>query len=233
MIKHCRRYLVFGLTAFLLSFQVIAATDPAKNPGALAVITPAVTATGEAPQGPVTPDDPIAMLRQVSTNVLHELQQHPNIDTSQLYSLVDKYILPYVDFNEMSEWVAGRKIWSKASDQERQAFMNAFQVLVVRTYATALKSYTNEHVEFGKQNLDLNKSRIQVTSTIVRQKKDNIRLDYRLVKRDNKWYVYDIIIEGVSILQGFQAQFSTQIKQQGLPKVTSEIVEHNRQKHES
>lgn len=181
---------------------------------------------------PAKPEDPVKMLQGVTSNVLQALQQRADqTDLKGIYSLVDKFILPYCDFNEMSQWVAGRNIWNKASDKTRADFVEAFKILVVRTYATALNNYSNERVEFAKQKLDLNKDRIQVKSTVVRQssKKDNIRVDYRLVKKNNKWYVYDIIIEGVSILQGFQAQFSNKIRQEGLQKVVTQIQEHNRE----
>lgn len=181
-------------------------------------------------------EDPVKMLQGVTGNVLTALQNRKNHDDLDgIYSMVDKFVLPFVDFDEMSQWVAGRKIWGQASQATRNEFMEAFKILVVRTYATALNNYTNEKIEFSKQKLNLNKDRIQVSSTIVRQatKKENIRLDYRLIKRDNKWYVYDIIIEGVSILQGFQAQFSNEIRQKGLQKVIIQIQEHNREKHAS
>jgi phospholipid transport system substrate-binding protein len=216
---------------FLAIGLLLAGTVSATTPATDAVAAPAAS---DAPvvTAVTTPEDPLIMLREVSTNVLDALHHNKNPkDLKSIYALVDKYILPYVDFNEMSEWVAGRTIWNKASEQTRKEFINAFQVLVVRTYATALNSYTNEKVEFSKQHIDLNKTRIQVSSTIVRHGKENIKLDYRLVKKDNKWYVYDIIIEGVSILQGFQAQFSDEIRQQGLQKVIAQIQQHNKEKN--
>lgn len=218
-----RFYALLITLVFLMLGVVVAAPAPTdeQKPEATNVETTKV-------------QDPITMLQGISNNVLRALQNdsRPN-DLNHIYSLVDKFILPYVDFNEMSQWVAGRTIWNKATQQTRDEFVSAFKILVVRTYATALKNYTNERVEFSKQKLDLNKERIQVSSTIVRQssKGDNIRLDYRLLKKDNKWYVYDIIIEGVSILQGFQAQFSNDIRKNGLPKVITVIQQHNREKH--
>jgi phospholipid transport system substrate-binding protein len=215
--------LIAGFLALILTFaggNLIAADDTTIAP------------TDSAKPAAVTPADPIKMLHEITVNVLNALKQNkdPN-DLQGIYSLVNKFILPYVDFNEMSEWVAGRNIWRKASEQNRQEFVNAFKILVVRTYATALNSYTNEKVEFSKQNPDLTKNRIQISSVIVREGKENIRLNYRLVKHNNKWYVYDVIIEGVSILQGFQAQFSDKIRQQGLVAVTKQIQEHNRLKN--
>lgn len=208
----------FGLlinNAYALQGELLAAVDPQS--------TKIVT---------VQTNDPIQMLHGVTNNVLFALKKNKNpSDMSGVYSLVDKYIIPYVDFNEMGKWVAGRNAWATASEQNRREFVQAFKILVVRTYATALNNYTNERVEFAKQTPDLNKNRIQISSVIVRQGKENIRLNYRLVKENNKWYVYDIIIEGVSILQGFQAQFSDKIRHQGLQAVTKQIEEHNRQKN--
>ncbi len=179
-------------------------------------------------------EDPVVMLKEVTSNVLNALSEHERRDPDNLkgiYSLVDRYILPHVDFDEMSLWVAGRTVWGKASDKTREEFVDAFKVLVVRTYATALNNYTNEKVVFGTQTIDPAKQRIQISSTVVRQGKDSVKLDYRLVKHEDKWYVYDVIIEGVSILQGFQAQFSDQIRQDGLQKVIAQIQEHNREKN--
>lgn len=220
MNKHMRFFALLVTLVFLLIGVVLA--DVPTNP---------VTATTTA-DTPAAAEDPVKMLENITNNVLNALRNRKDpSDLKGLYSLVDKYILPYADFDEMSQWVAGRKVWSKASSQTKEQFMDAFKVLVVRTYATALNSYTNEKVEFGKQKFDLNKQRIQVTSQIVStdKKKENIRVDYRLLKKENKWYVYDIIIEGVSILQGFQAQFSNDIRQNGLEFVVKEIQQHNRE----
>lgn len=176
-------------------------------------------------------NDPITMLQQVTDKILRALrdnkskiENHPE----KLYGLVDDYILPYVDFNEMSVWIAGRTAWGKASEASREEFIKVFKVLVVRTYASALTTYSNEQVYFAPQKIDTNKDRIQVVSTISRAGRENIRIDYRLVKNGDGWLVYDIIIEGVSILQGFQAQFSDEIRQKGLVQVIAQIKQHNK-----
>lgn len=176
-------------------------------------------------------EDPVKMLKSVSDSVLKALKDNGtalDANPNKIYDFVDKLIIPYVDFNEMSTWVAGRTVWGKASEKMRDDFVKEFQILVVRTYAIALRNYRNETVYFAPQKVDLTKDRIQITSTIVRTSKENINLNYRLVKHENKWLVYDIIIEGVSILQGFQAQFTNEIRQKGLDKVIAQIKEHNK-----
>lgn len=211
----------FILAALLFSGLIFAVTETSANQEGTS--TAATTA----------PTDPIVMLNGVTANVLNALKtNHVNKDTSPtiLYSVVDKQILPYVDFNEMSVWVAGRTAWGKASPSSREAFIRQFKTLVVRTYATALNSYSNEIVEFVPQKVDTSKQRIQVSSWIKRANKSSIRVDYRLIKHGNSWLVYDMIVEGVSILQGFQAQFSDKIRKEGLDNVIAEIKQHNEKK---
>lgn len=175
--------------------------------------------------------DPIVMLRDVTTEVMQALRANSSViknNNRKLYEVVDNYILPHVDFDEMAKWVAGKSAWAKASEETRNEFVDAFKVLVVRTYATALLGYTDEKIDFGAQHIDTNKERIQVSSRVIRNNKEDVRVDYRLIKHEGEWKVYDIIIEGVSILQGFQAQFSDKIRQEGLNKVIGQIREHNR-----
>jgi len=197
----------------------------------IVMAAPAETPTTTPTPAAATPEDPIKMLKSVTDNVLKALKDNSaaiDAQPNKIYAVVDKYILPYVDFNEMSTWVAGRTAWGKASEKTRDNFVSEFQVLVIRTYATALKNYKNETVYFAPQKVDTTKDRIQISSTIVRTSKENINLNYRLVKRQNKWLVYDVIIEGVSILQGFQAQFTNEIRQKGLEPVIAQIKEHNK-----
>lgn len=174
--------------------------------------------------------DPVVMLDTVTKNVLKELREHHDslqTDSKQIYNLVNEHVLPYVDFTEMSRWVAGKTAWGQASEASREQFVKEFKVLVVRTYATALKSYSNEKVEFAEQEVNTERKRIQITSRIVRENNEHIRLDYRLIKNGDSWLVYDIIIEGISILQGFQAQFSDDIRLNGLEPVIAKIKDHN------
>lgn len=177
------------------------------------------------------PGDPIVMLRDVTSQVMQALRANSSTiknNNRKLYEVVDNYILPHVDFDEMAKWVAGKSAWAKASEETKQEFVDAFKVLVVRTYATALLGYTDEKIDFGAQHIDTSKDRIQISSRVIRTNKEDVRVDYRLIKHDGEWKVYDIIIEGVSILQGFQAQFSDKIRQEGLNKVIGQIQEHNR-----
>lgn len=176
-------------------------------------------------------EEPIAMLTRVTDAVLAQLKTHRaelKANPGRIYSIAEKDIVPHVDFIEMGKWIVGRNAWGKASSSEQQDFIVAFKTLVVRTYATSLLGYTNQTVEFlpirGAQ-----KDRIQVSSYIKSDGRSPVKIDYRLLKSGDSWKVYDIVIEGVSLLKSYQAQFSTDARQHGISHVTARIERHNAQ----
>jgi phospholipid transport system substrate-binding protein len=173
--------------------------------------------------------DPVAFLRLVTDRIMEALEK--NLDEikrndAKLYSIVDHLILPNVDFNEMAQWVAGRNAWQKAPEDLRIKFTNKLQNLVVKTYAKALRNYVGQQIEFKPIRGSAQQKRILVLSLIKQINKPPIRLDYRLINENGEWKVYDLVIEGVSLLKGYQAQFSDTIQQRGLGAAIEQIDRH-------
>ena len=203
----------------------------------LAVSPPAspVVPTGESN---ISRKDPVQFLHSITDRVLTELKHYKghykedgqHKTNEEIYKIVDNFILPNVDFDEMCKWIAGRGNWSKAIDSERNEFIHELKKLLTKTYSSTLSNYSEEKIEFQNYKGDLGAKRIQVKSTVVRPNKDNLSVDYRLIATEDSWKVYDLIIEGVSILQGFRAQFSDDIRMHGLKMVSAKIKNHNEQK---
>lgn len=176
---------------------------------------------------------PVEMLKGVTNQVMDELRA--NRDTlqsnpGQLYDLVQRFIIPHADFAEMGRWVVGRNAWQKADSETQQIFIKEFKTLVVRSYAGALLGYTDQRIEFLPMRDFTNKTRVQV-STLVKDGVDKpLHLDYRLLKEDGEWKVYDIIIEGVSLMKGYREQFSDEVQAGGLKAVITKIREHNQKR---
>ena len=181
-------------------------------------------------QGQAAQTDPIQMMQSITTSVQAEIKKNRtkiDRDPGAIYVVVDHIILPHVDFVEMAKWIAGKSAWNTSSANDQEKFIREFKVLVVRTYAITLNKYTDEKVEFLPLRKSASDTRIQISSKILRTDKEDIRVDYRLIASNDDWKLYDIVIEGVSILKGFQAQFSEQIHNQGLNIVANKIKLHN------
>lgn len=178
-------------------------------------------------------EDPIQMLNGVTTRVMSALKENrPELkrNPSKIYGVVNRYILPYADFPEMARWVVGRNAWQQANEATKKAFIEEFKGLVVRTYAQSLLKYNEQTIEFAPlRSGDSNKERVQVTSYIRDGGKKPLRIDYRLLRQGGSWKVYDIIIEGVSLMQGYRAQFADDVQRGGVAYVVEKLRGHNRQ----
>ena len=182
---------------------------------------------GKEQQDNVNKKDPVQFLHSITDQVLTELKNNKDKNNKHVDKVVNNLILPNVDFDEMCQWIAGRGTWIKASDSERSDFTKELKQLLTRTYASTLNNYSDEKIEFQNYGGDTKSKRIQIKSMVVRPDKENLSVDYRLIAVDDSWKVYDLIIEGVSILQGFRTQFSDDIRMHGLKSVSEKIKNHN------
>jgi len=176
-------------------------------------------------------EDPKDFVDDLTTKVIKTLSQNQakiKNNPKKLYEIIENLIVPNVDFYEMSRWVAGRTAWKKSSKSAQKQFMDEFKSLVINAYAHALNGVHDEKIEFLPIRADIeNKKRVSVTSLVYDKQRGKIRMVYRLIRHKNSWKFYDVVIEGVSILKGYQAQFSEDIRQNGLLAVAKKIQRHN------
>jgi phospholipid transport system substrate-binding protein len=109
------------------------------------------------------------------------------------------------DYSELSKRTLGRE-WSKFNLQQQDEFTRLFGELLEKTYADRLLSYSNEKVVFEKESL-LREGQAEVTSNILTADGKKIPLDYRLIDKGGSWRVYDVIIEGISLVKNYRDQF--------------------------
>ncbi len=177
-------------------------------------------------------DDPQALVQSVAEQVLSELrrdkaalQAHPE----RVNAIVDRYILPHVDFERMSRWVLG-KHWRRASPEQRRRFVAEFKKLLIRTYATSLLEYTDQTLTFLPFRGDPASGKVTVRSQVEQPGGFPIPIDYKLHRsKDGRWLIYDILIDGVSLVSNYRASFAREINRRGLDELIETLAEKNRQ----
>jgi phospholipid transport system substrate-binding protein len=148
-------------------------------------------------------------------------------DDKFLENVMEKYI----DFNEVATWIVGKNTWIKSNVEEKIFFINELKILMLKTYSKTAYYYIDANVEFLKPKIysDIKKNkRIQISSIMIKNNK-SINITYRLIKHDDNFLVFDIIIEGISILKSLKTQYSDIIKNYGL-NYTSELIKSNNMK---
>jgi len=109
------------------------------------------------------------------------------------------------DWTELSKRTLARN-WKKFSDAQKTEFTDLFSRLLEGVYADRLLAYSDEKVVFEKET-ELKKGKVEVASHIRTADGTKIPLNYRMVEKDGKWKVYDVVIEGVSMVKNYRSQF--------------------------
>lgn len=120
-----------------------------------------------------------------------------------------KTVLERFDFSEMSKRSMGRH-WSERTPEERTEFVGLFTDLLERAYVDRVEGYTGEQILYLEETTDGNYS--EVRTKIVTKRNQEIPIAYRLQQTDSKWSVYDIVVEGVSLVNNYRTQFSKIIR---------------------
>ena len=118
---------------------------------------------------------------------------------------VRKVINEVFDYNELSRRTLGRD-WKKFKPEQQTEFVDLFSKLLENVYADRILAYTHEKIEFGKET-ELKKGRVEVESYIVTLNNQKVPLFYRMSNKTGQWRVYDVVIEGVSMIKNYRGQF--------------------------
>lgn len=97
--------------------------------------------------------------------------------------------------------------WKKRTPQEKEKFIDLFRDLLKRTYSEKLDIYAGEQIVYGSETIDGNRAVVK-TKVINKKKGEEYTVDYRLVKRGEKWLGYDVVIEGISAVNNYRIQFN-------------------------
>ncbi|HEY6873312.1 MAG TPA: ABC transporter substrate-binding protein [Geobacteraceae bacterium] len=124
------------------------------------------------------------------------------------------------DYTEMAKRSLGRH-WKERSPAERKEFVLLFETLLENSYAGKIESYNQERIVYLKENVEGEYA--EVKSKVVTPKRDEYALDYRLFNEGGHWMVYDVVIEGVSLVSNYRSQFNRIVAGQGYNELVKKL----------
>ena len=124
------------------------------------------------------------------------------------------------DYGEMAKRSLGVH-WKGRSSSQQKEFVALFATLLENSYANKIESYENEKILYEKEIIDGDFA--EVKSRVVTAKRDEYSLDYRLLKKGSRWMVYDVVIEGVSLVSNYRSQFNKIIVNQGYGELVKKL----------
>ena len=175
---------------------------------------------------------PDVMVLRLSTEVLDTIRSDKSLqngELSKVVALVDRKIMPNVDFQRMTASAVGPG-WRQATAEQRQRLQEEFKILLVRTYAGALNQVSDQTVAIKPLRASPDDREVLVRSEI-KGRGDSIQLDYRLVKTPGQgtgWKIYNLNVLGVWLVDTYRSQFAQEIAAKGIDGLIATLAERNR-----
>lgn len=172
---------------------------------------------------PQTPPD--VMIKTVTNDVLTYLENNKaqiNDNPQEVIRVVNDAVLPHFDFTYMSQLVLG-KHWRRASDAQKARFTEAFRGLLVTTYSNSLTEYSGQSVDYLPFRAAPDAEQVTVKVEVIPAAGLPVPIDYQLHVVENTWKVYDVNIDGLSIVSNYRSSVGQQVESKGLDKVIADM----------
>ncbi len=176
--------------------------------------------------------EPEALIRNTVDEVLAIVKQDKDIQTGnkkKVTELVDAKVLPHFNFTHMTRLAVGKN-WRNASPEQKKALEIEFRNLLVRTYTTAFTTYKDQEVEVKPLKMANDATDVTVKTFILNKGKPPLPVNYDMEKTANDWKVYDLSIEGVSLVTNYRGTFAEQVQKSGIDGLIKTLVENNQAK---
>ena len=175
-----------------------------------------------------TPPD--ELVRTVSQGVLDEIKADRTLQATgnleRLNALVDKRVMPYVNFQRMTALAVGRN-WRTATPDQQVALQTEFRRLLLLTYADAVRQVTDTTIQVRPMRSAPTDEEVIVRTQVLRPGKEPIQLDYRLQKTPAGWKIFDLNILGLWLIEHYRNQFAQVVGASGIDGLIKSLKEKN------
>lgn len=157
-----------------------------------------------------------------------EIKKNPKI----VKEIIENILLPHIDIISASRWVLGKN-WRRAEKQQKLGFIKEFRTLLLRFYSTALVEYLSNHdidesvITFLPLRAGADEKDVTVRSRVRSPNGKTISVNYHMHLTKKGWKIYDVAIEGVSIITTYRTSFAAEIRKKGIDGLISSLSERN------
>ena len=173
--------------------------------------------------------NPEALVKKMTDDVLTAIKGDKQLaagDRQKALKLAEEKILPHVDFGEATRLAVGRA-WNDASPEQRKRLVAEFRSMLVRTYSNAIGAYEGQTMRVLPVRMKPDDTEVTVRNQFIRAGGKPVAVDYQMLKKDAGWKIYDISVEGVSLVLTYRSEFDTIVKQQGIEGLIKRLAERN------
>lgn len=172
---------------------------------------------------------PDVLVRNTAQEVLDLVKRDKDLragNHKKLLALVEAKVLPHFDFVRMTRLTAGRN-WRNATPEQQKQLVDEFRTLMVRTYTVAFSRYSDQTVEVEPPRMQPGDDEVTVKTLIVKPGAPSVSVDYEMKKTDQGWKVFDLTVEGASLIATYRNTFSEEIQRSGIDGLIKSLADKN------
>ena len=173
---------------------------------------------------------PEALVKQVTAEILDALKSDKKLasgDRQAALKLAEEKVIPHIDFEEATRLAVGRA-WSTASPEQKKQLVAEFRRMLVRVYSNAIQPYEGQTIQVAPVRMKPGDTEATVHNTFKRSGGGQaVGFDYSMRKTDQGWKIYDIVVEGVSLVLTYRSEFDSLVKQEGVDGLIKRLASKN------
>jgi phospholipid transport system substrate-binding protein len=180
---------------------------------------------------PVAAQDlgPEELVKKITQDVLETIKSDKQLaggDRQRAIKLAEEKILPHVDFEEATRLAVGRS-WAQATPEQKKKLVSEFRNMLVRTYSNAIQPYEGQQMKVMPVRMKPGDTEVTVQNQFIRSGAQPVKIDYSMRKTDKGWKIYDIVVEGVSLVLTYRSEFDAVVKQEGVDGLIKRLSQKN------
>lgn len=172
---------------------------------------------------------PDELVRKLTADVLDAIKADKQLQAGErkkVLALAEQKVLPHIDFREATQLAMG-KSWYSATPSQQDRVVNEFRSMLVRIYANSLDVYRGQTLKMLPLRLPQGATEVTVRNQYLRAGRPPVPVDYAMRKTPEGWKIYDIVIEGVSLVLTYRAEFESITRASGVDGLIKRLQEKN------
>ena len=173
---------------------------------------------------------PDVLVKNVTLEVVDLIAKDKEIrggNRAKLIGLINEKVLPHFNFVAMSALAMGQS-WNKATPDQKKRVTDEFKTLLVRTYASALASYSDQKFDFRPLRAKPSDTDVTVNVRVLQPGTQPVPIDYSMEKTPSGWKVYDVMVGGVSLVANYRTEFNNLVRESGVDGLIKNMSAKNR-----
>jgi phospholipid transport system substrate-binding protein len=161
---------------------------------------------------------PDILIRRVCEEVFAAMRADPELragDPAKLVPFVEAKILPHFDFSRATQIAMGRA-WREATPAQREELTREFTALLVRTYTSAVAGFSDSEIKVIPLRARVSETEVTVRTQLKRPGEQPAAVEYEMQKTPAGWKVYDVRIEGISLMSTYRTAFADEVRNNGV-----------------